>query len=229
MSLFMLALAGFILIHVGLSATPARARLVSVLGEWVYRGLFSVVSAALLFALVIGFGLARQASFEVNPQLYDPPVWGQHVTHLGVLVAFLFIVPAYLAVSPTAMGMERMAGSAKAVGMQRITRHPFLWGAVIWGLAHLFSNGRLAEVLLFLGLAIMCVLGTRSIDAKSAARDPEAWAHYRAQTSNVPFAAVAAGRNRVMLSELWWRWLIAGGIYAAVFLFHGVLFGAPLL
>jgi len=229
MSLFLLALFGFVLIHVGLSATPARARLVTALGEWPYRALFSAISGALLFALIVGFGMARQASFDLNPQLYDPPAWGRHVTYLGMLLAMLFIVPAYLAVSPTALGMERFAGRAKAVGMQRITRHPFLWGVAIWGVAHLFSNGRLAEVLLFGGLAVMCLLGTRSIDRKSAARDPQGWSHYRDQTSNLPFAAVISGRNQVMLTELWWRWLVAGAVFALVFVLHGVLFGAVLL
>jgi uncharacterized membrane protein len=107
----------------------------------------------------------------------------------------------------------------------RITRHPFLWGVALWGGAHLLSNGDRASVMLFGGLALMVLLGTRSIDRKSRARDPEGWAPFAAVTSNVPFAAIAQGRNRFAFGEMGWRLLVALAAYALFGYFHGAIIG----
>ncbi len=59
----------------------------------------------------------------------------------------------------------------------------------------------------------------------------EHWEHFAHQTSNVPFAAIAAGRNQLgpALREIGVvRPLIAIAVFAALFYLHGSLFGAPL-
>jgi uncharacterized membrane protein len=70
-------------------------------------------------------------------------------------------------------------------------------------------------------------LGARSIDRKGAARDPEGWAKFEAATSNVPFAAIARGRNRLELGEIGWRGLAGVVIAVAIALFHRQLIGVP--
>ena len=83
----------------------------------------------------------------------------------------------------------------------------------------------ITSVMLFGGLAEMVLLGARSIDRKSAARDPAAWAAFKAVTSNIPFAAITQGRNKLALGEMAPRLLIALLAFAAVAYFHGPIFG----
>lgn len=224
MTMFAAALAAFILLHVGLSATPLRAAAIRAIGEWPYRGLFSAASAIVLAWMIFSFGAARGA--PENQIIWDPPSWGRHATALLVLLAFLLAVPGLIAPGPTMVGMERgMAAPEPARGMTRITRHPFLWGVALWGAGHLLANGETTSLMLFGGLLAMVLLGTRSIDRKAAARDPEGWARFKAVTSNVPFAAILQGRNRLVLGEVVVPLLVALAVFAATIWFHRVFFG----
>jgi uncharacterized membrane protein len=226
MTLFLAALAAFVFIHVGISATPLRGALVRGMGESGYRGVFSLVSAALLAALIFGYGAARGDSGNVT--LYAPPDWARHVTHLLLLIAMLFVVIGVLTPGPTYAGFE---GSVKQLdptrGILRITRHPFMWGVVFWGAGHLLSNGKFADVALFGAMALMALRGMVSIDVKSAARNPSDWARFKNVTSLIPFAAIVAGRNKFAIGEMGWRIVAAVAIYAVLGYYHGVIFGAP--
>ena len=66
--------------------------------------------------------------------------------------------------------------------------------------------------------------GTKA-DRKAARRDPEGWARFSAVTSNVPFAAILQGRNRLALGEIAVPLLVALAAFAATIWLHRVLFG----
>jgi uncharacterized membrane protein len=150
------------------------------------------------------------------------------VTFVGVLLGVMGLASP----SPTSVGMEgKLAQGAAAVhGITRITRHPFLWGVALWALAHFVVNGDLASGILFGTLALLALLGGASIDAKRRRLFGEQWRAFAQATSNVPFAAIAAGRNQLApaLEEIGWlRPLIAVAIYVWLFWLHGRLI-APL-
>jgi uncharacterized membrane protein len=66
-----------------------------------------------------------------------------------------------------------------------------------------------------------------SIDAKLARRDPVAWHALPACTSIIPFAAIAAGRNRFVPGEFGWLVpLIGVAAWAALLALHPLLFGS---
>jgi uncharacterized membrane protein len=149
-----------------------------------------------------------------------------------VLIAFVFGVIGLATPSPTRVGMEsKLAqGSGIARGMVRITRHPFLWGVALWALVHLIVNGELAALILFGALLLLALGGTASIDAKRRRAFGDQWTQFATATSNIPFAAIAAGRNQLVpaLVEIGvWRPLVAIGVYALAFYLHGRL-GPPL-
>ena len=224
MTMFALALGAFILLHVGLSATPLRAGVVKGIGEGRYRGLFALASAAVLAWMIWAFAGAR--ADPANQDLWSPPAWGRHVTAALVLCGFLLAVTGLTTPGPTTAGFEgTLAKPDVAKGVLRITRHPFLWGVALWGLGHLAANPEATSVMLFGGLAAMSLLGTRSIDRKSAARNPEGWARFKAVTSNVPFAAIVQGRNKLALGEIAPRLIVALIVFAAVAYFHRLAFG----
>ena len=216
----------FLAIHFGVSGTRLRDRLVGVLGERAFRGLFALASLA---------GLIWMASaYSHAPHV---PLWGQLVALEPialplVFIAFAFIVIGVSTPSPTTAGMEaQLTRGVQVRGMTRITRHPFLWGTALWALVHFVINGDAASSILFGSLLLLALAGTASIDAKRRRNYGERWEQFARETSNVPFAAIAAGRNRLgpALREIGIvRPLLAIVIFAAVFVLHGRLFGAPL-
>jgi len=140
----------------------------------------------------------------------------------------MLIVPGLLTPNPTSVRQEGQLQKPDAVrGMLRVTRHPFLWGVALWAAGHLMVNGDLASLILFGSLLVLSVLGPGSIDAKRRRALGDAWNGFAAQTSSVPFAAIAAGRQSLKLGEIgWWRLGVAVMVWGALVFAHPFLFGA---
>src|SRR5271157_4126809 len=111
-------------------------------------------------------------------------------------------------------------------GIVRVTRHPFLIGVGLWAVVHLIANGDLASFIFFGSLAVTALAGTVSIDAKRRRALGRAWQSFAAQTSIVPFAAIAAGRTRFKLDEIAaWQWAAAIITYVLFLGGHSHIFG----
>lgn len=231
MNSFALALSAFVLIHVGISATGLRRALVARLGEGPYRIAFSVVSLGLLVWLIQSYGAMRADPF--NPltwPLWAPPDWLRMPASALIFLGVVLAVAGVLTPGPTYAGFESsVTKSEPARGVLRITRHPFLWGVALWAAGHALVNGERFALMLFGGLGLMVVLGTRSIDRKARARNPEAWANFEEATSNLPFAAITQGRNTLKLDEIWWRVLLGAVVCALIAFYHEAVIGAPAL
>ena len=218
------ACAYFLLIHFGVSGTRLRDALTGLLGERIYRGLFSLASLGGMAWLIVAY---RHA-----PVLMTWGVWLAFWPEAFVLVfiAFLFVVIGILTPGPTGVGTESRLDPEGVRGMTRITRHPFLWGVALWAATHLAVNGDLASLVLFGSLLVLSLGGTLSIDAKRRRRFGEQWQAFAQVTSSVPFAAIGRGTNRLLpaLAEIGpWRPLAAIVAYGAAFYLHGRL-GYPL-
>lgn len=106
-----------------------RAEQIAARGEKVWKGVYAAISLAGLVLVVWGFGLAREAPVLV----WDPPVWLRHLAFLLNAAAF------FLA-----------AQNAGPVGpIKARLGHPMVLAVKIWAIAHLISNGNLAEIILF--------------------------------------------------------------------------------
>ncbi len=225
-NLIMLALAGFLFLalHLGVSGTRLRDTVVGMIGEGPYMGLFSLASLAGIVWLSTAYNAASAESYVET--------WGQlanlHIlASVIMLFAFLIGVPGILTPSPTGVGGEgQLDQEEPAKGMTRITRHPFLWGTLLWALAHLMVNGDLASLLMFGTFIILTYFGTLSIDAKRQRKLGDKWDAFAAKTSNVPFMAIAQGRNSLNIGEIgWWRIAVALILYLVFFGAHGWMFG----
>jgi uncharacterized membrane protein len=218
----------FLLIHFGVSGTRLRDVLVARLGPGPYRGAFAVASLVGIVWMIRAYRRAPAID-----------LWGQLIglrplAFALVLIAFLFVGIGLATPSPTRVGMEtKLAQGTEIVrGIVRITRHPFLWGVGLWAFVHLIVNGDLASVILFGSLLVLALGGTVSIDAKRRRSFGDQWSRFTQTTSNVPFAAIVAGKNqlRPALREIGiLRPVIAIAAYALFFVFHGRLFGAPIV
>lgn len=223
------AAAFFVLLHLLVSGTRMRDALTGRIGQGPYMGLFSLASIAGLVWLAIAFGRSRGeawnvAYWELTPATRDLQLALQ-------LMALLLAVPGITTPNPTSVRQEGALARPDVVkGMLRISRHPFLWGVALWALGHLLVNGERASIVLFGALFALAVFGTASIDAKRRRALGPTWDAFAAQTSNIPFAAVASGRQRLSLREIgWWRIVLAVAVWAALAWGHPYLFGVPAL
>ena len=187
MSLLILGLVLFLGVHsVRIVADGWRTRMRERLGEGRWKGLYSLLSFAGLIFIVWGYGLARQDPMV----LWAPPVAMRHVASLLTLAAFILLVAAYV---------PRNAFKARL-------HHPMVLSVKVWALAHLLSNGNLADVLLFGGFLLWAVLDFRA----ARLRD-------RAQGTAYPSGTLAGTAMTVVLGLVAW----------AVFAFwgHALLIG----
>ncbi len=217
--------AGFAGAHLWLSSDTLRPRLIARLGPDAFRGLYSLVVLALFTALVWTYARHK----HTGPLLWltlGPPALARATSHVLMFLAFALLVPAVLPAhaAPSSMAAGgHDAGAAR--GLLRITRHPLLVALALFGVAHLLVNGRLADVVFFGGFPLFVWIGARHQDARLA-RDRPAYRTLVAQTSIMPFAAVAAGRQRLAAAELPWGAIVAGlAVAAIVRWFHASLFG----
>jgi uncharacterized membrane protein len=222
------ASAFFLLIHFGVSGTRLRDGLVTLMREGPYRGAFAL--ASLIGLVWMSRAYARAPAIE----LWAPLPGIRPLALLLVFTAFLFVVIGLATASPTRVGMEsKLAQDTDlARGVVRITRHPFLWGVALWAFVHLVANGDLASMIFFGSLLVLALGGTASIDAKRRRSFGDAWHRFAGATSNIPFAAIASGRNRLgpALREIGLlRPAIAIAAYAVFLVLHGRLFGAALV
>jgi uncharacterized membrane protein len=223
MTMLLAAAAVFLGIHLLIAGTRLRDVIVGALGERIYLSLFALVSVVTIVWLAMSYNAATAEGSEL---LWD---LGPGAKHLGIpvlLIAVLFVVSGLMTPNPTSVGMEDRAAKADAVtGILRITRHPFLWGAAIWAAFHLAANGDAASVVFFGMWLVLAVAGTFSIDAKRARKMGGAWQGFAQRTSNIPFAAILAGRNSLNLGEiLTWRQLVALVVFAGLLFVHARLF-----
>jgi uncharacterized membrane protein len=217
-----LALASFVWfgIHAFVAGSELRWLVVQRLGQRAFSGIFSVLSLASLSFLITSY---RKASFY--------PLWfaPQPIHWLPLLVmplALMLLVGAFSVPNPTALGAEKVLQRTDAArGVLRITRHPFLWSVALWSGAHLLVTGHVAAILFFGWFLATALRGTSSIDEKRRRTNKAEFARYAEVTSNLPFAAIIAGRNRLAWAELWVPAVIAGLLLAVLIHLHQRLFG----
>jgi uncharacterized membrane protein len=208
--------------HFGISSTPLRPWLVARIGERTYLGLYSLIAFGAITWVIRAY--VRAPYVELWP-----------VTALTALVplvvmpfAFVLAVAGLSTPNPTSVGAPAKTLGGDAVrGIFRVTRHPFQWSVVLWAAAHAIANGDLAGVIMFLAFGALAGIGTWMIDRKYAARRGADWQAFATATSNLPFAAIGAGRQNFVFAEIgWWRVVLGLALYLVLLAVHPWLFSA---
>lgn len=137
MTTLMAGLILFLGIHsISIFAPAFRNGMAARLGAVPWRGLYSLVSLVGFVLLMRGYAFARQDPVV----LYSPPFWTHHVTAALMLPVFPLLLAPYF------------PGRIRAT-----LKHPMLVGVMLWAVAHLISNGMLADVVLFGGFLLWAV------------------------------------------------------------------------
>ncbi len=221
-----LIILAFTALHV-VPSTSLRARIIDRFG----RGMFMT---GLSVASVVLFAWLWVAYFRALGQI-ETVFWitGFHERVASAAVMLMVFYLAVLMVTQRPMviisGEHILSDPAKIRGVLRITRHPLMWVLGLWAIIHLFNNADPAGFLLFGYFVLLALGGTFVIDRRRARLMGADWQRLKAQTSNIPFMAIATGRNRCVWSECGgWRLILAIALWAAMLHFHGDLIGTPI-
>jgi len=185
--------------HVGFASLRVRRPLVARWGRWGFTWLFAAV-ASVCWALAVSTYAAVQHDGPPGLALgrFEAARWllvGASV--LGVVL----MTSAFAGYdrSPYAFAGEDVG---EPYGLGRVTRHPFFVGVVLLGGAHALLATRLVGAVAMGGLALVAGVGAWHQDRKLLALRGAPYEEYLAATSAVPFAAILAGRQRLVWSEV---------------------------
>lgn len=137
---FVLGLILFLGVHtLRIVADGWRKRSIARIGILPWKGVYALASIAGFALLAWGYGESRYASAV----LYNPPPFTRHIAGLLMLISLVLVAAAYV---------PRNHIKA-ALG------HPMYAGIKVWAFAHLISNGRLVDVILFGAFLIWAIIG----------------------------------------------------------------------
>ncbi len=153
-------------------------------GPLPFKGLFSLLSAVGLIMIVVGYGLARLDPIIV----YTPPFEARALTLILMMPVFILLIEFMLP--------GKIAAKVK---------HPMLLAVKLWAFAHLFSNGNLADILLFTSFLAYAIIDRISVKKRGL---PEAVAHEAATRNDI--IAIVGGSIIYSLFILWLHPILIG-------------------
>jgi len=217
---FLLALLLFLALH-SVPALPAiRQRLVGAMGR---RGYLIAYSLASLLSLGWVFHAALALDYV---ELWAPTAWQAWIA-IGLVPIALFLLAAGL-LSPNPASISFRGYRGKPGAIVAITRHPVLWGFLLWAGSHVLANGDLRGLMLFGVLGLFARMGIFMSERRARRRLGADWKAIARSTSILPFAAILGGRTSLridiamgaglVIAAALTAWLLMGG--------HAALFGA---
>lgn len=205
------AVALFMLSHM----LPMRPRFREPLERWLgARGFLLGYS---LLSLAIIYWLARAFAHAPYLQLWPWMLWAAWLPVLLMPLACVLIVAGASSKNPFSLGAGALGYDPDHPGIVSVSRHPMLWGLVIWAGAHIPVNGDAAGVMLFGLMLLLSLVGMRTLErARQRKLEPQQWQRLFQGTVNIPFSAVA---------RIDWRgiggWRLLGGVLLYLLLLFG--------
>lgn len=186
----------FAIVHSGLASLRPWGE--KRIGARLYRLFFALVSLPLATGLIVYFLAHRYDGVQLwqlqGVKGLSTLVWG-----LSAL-SFLFLYPATFNLLEIA-AIQKPDIHLYETGIIRITRHPQLWGQVIWCIAHTLWLGTSFALLTSLGLIAHHCFGVWHGDRRWENRHGEAFRALKARTSIIPFRAIWQGRQKLVWQE----------------------------
>jgi uncharacterized membrane protein len=134
-------------------AEQGRHALQARIGATAFKGLYALVSLLGFYLVLKGYGEARLDPIAV----WAPPKGMRHLAVLLMLPAMVLLVAAYI---------PRNA-------LKNRLKHPMVLSVKVWALAHLSSNGNVADLVLFGSFLVWAVLCFRAARQRDRAAENE--------------------------------------------------------
>ncbi len=150
MTLLIIGVSIFVLIHLVPSVVPLRTALFEGLGEKAYKGVYSLLALTGLGLMIYG-----KANAEFIP-LWSPPEWSRYLAWVTMVPALILIV-----------------GANVPCNIKRFTPHPMMWSVLIWSATHLFANGDQASIILFAPLGVFAIIHIITANTRGATTQTE--------------------------------------------------------
>jgi uncharacterized membrane protein len=144
-----------------------RTKTIQTWGEKPFKAVLALVSLLGFYGLIVGY-----AEVRLEPVfLWQPPIATRHISVLLMLIASILLVATYI---PANHFKARLG-------------HPMVLSVKVWALAHLLSNGNLADVILFGTFLAWSVMSFKSARARDrAAAEAQALDSGEVAPSTVP-------------------------------------------
>ncbi|MEO6114426.1 MAG: NnrU family protein [Sphingomicrobium sp.] len=202
-----LASAAFVGTHFAMSH-PLRAAIIRALGERGFAGAYSLVAVGLLWAMTIYYG---PASAEAPQPVWDAGEVGLTVATVLMWIGSILFVGSLRRNPAFPRPGRPVTKIDEARGVFAITRHPMLWGFILWALVHAIVNPTLASLTLSVAIAILALGGAVAQDAKKKKLIGEPWREWTSRTSFAPFGRgfaspgtfASVGGTLVWLAATW--------------------------
>ncbi|MCG6122985.1 MAG: NnrU family protein [Microvirga sp.] len=211
MTEFLLALSVFLLAHAIPPLPAIRRRLVQVLGKRAYLILYSALSLVLITWLV------SAAIRAPRLPLWQPESWHAAIPVIIMPIALWLLIAGLAEASPLSVSIRATDAAAEPGPLAAVTRHPVLWGFLLWAVAHIPPTGHVVALILFAGMSLLAVVGMFALDRRARKRlGVNRWAMLTASAPLMPFAGASRGAIR-------WK-LVAWPVATAILVYLWILF-----
>ncbi|WP_293613096.1 NnrU family protein [Ponticaulis sp.] len=178
---FIAAMILFPLSHAIIMRPKVKQALIGRLGAVPYRVMFSIVSLGLFSWLVF-----ETLGAPVIPLWVSTP-WQHWLAVIFSVLGFLLLVFGTAIANPFSAFSNGKAYRPEQASVLRVTRHPALFGIVLWAQGHIIANGEFAKLVFFLAQLVFALIGAAALERRAKKlMDAEDWERLTASTSFFP-------------------------------------------
>jgi uncharacterized membrane protein len=206
--------------HMLLSSLTLRPRIIGVLGEKAFAGVYSLIALATFVPMVsVYFGNKHTGTMFWALRM-TPPLEALVTVVMGIAVILLVAGM----VTPSPVSMTVAPGQAVEIkGVHYITRHGVFMAAGLFGLVHLIPNGFASDIAFFAGFPIFAVIGCLHQDQRKLVTDSESYVEFHAATPLIPFTGKQSLRGLRELAPI--AYVVGIGLAFTLRYFHANWFG----
>ncbi len=160
-----------------------RTRSIETWGEKPFKAIYALVSLLGFYGLIIGYAEVRLQPLV----LWQPPIATRHISLLLMLFASILLVAAYIPANHFKLRLG----------------HPMVLSVKVWALAHLLSNGNVADVILFGTFLAWSVMNFKSARARDRTK-AESQAQLSGETAPPTLPKMSATLIAVVVGAVLW-------------------------
>ena len=160
-----------------------RTRSIETWGEKPFKAIYALVSLLGFYGLIVGYAEVRLQPLV----LWQPPIATRHISLLLMLFASILLVAAYIPANHFKLRLV----------------HPMVLSVKVWALAHLLSNGNVADLILFGAFLAWSVMNFKSARARDRTK-AESQAQLSGETAPPTLPKMSATLIAVVVGAVLW-------------------------